>query len=82
MPFGLKNAGATFQRLMEKIMEGLDFVFVYLDDILISSVDKDEHRHHLREVFNLLHIAGLTINMRSPSFLYNVCICAHIQLYS
>ena len=68
MPFGLKNAGATFQRLMEKIMEGLDFVFVYLDDILISSVDKDEHRHHLREVFNLLHIAGLTINMGKSEF--------------
>ena len=58
MPFGLKNAGATFQRLMDKIMEGLDFVFVYLDDILISSVDKEEHHHHLQEVFNRLHNAG------------------------
>ena len=47
MPFGLKNAGATFQRLMDKIMEGLDLVFVYLDNILIISVDEDEHRHHL-----------------------------------
>ena len=37
MPFGLKNEGVIFQRLMDKIMEGLDFVFVYLDDILISS---------------------------------------------
>ena len=68
MPFGLKNAGATFQRLMEKIMEGLDFVFVYLDDILISLVDEDEHRHHLWEVFNRLHLAGLTINMGKSEF--------------
>ena len=68
MPFGLKNAGATFQRLMEKIMEGLDFVFVYLDDILISLVDEDEHCHHLWEVFNRLHLAGLTINMGKSEF--------------
>ena len=37
MPFRLKNAGATFQRLMDQIFGDLDFVFVYLDDILISS---------------------------------------------
>ena len=37
MPFGLKNAGSTFQRLMDQIFGDLDFVFVYLDDILISS---------------------------------------------
>ena len=66
-PAPCQEAGATFQRLIDKIMEGLDFVFVYLDDILISSVDEEEHRHHLRDVFNRLHLAGLTINMRSPS---------------
>jgi hypothetical protein len=37
MPFGLKNAGMTFQRLMDSILNGLPFVFVYLDDILIAS---------------------------------------------
>ena len=42
-PAPCQEAGATFQRLIDKIMEGLDFVFVYLDDILISSVDEDEH---------------------------------------
>ena len=35
MPFGLRNAGQTFQRLMDKICTGLDFTFVYLDDVLI-----------------------------------------------
>ena len=34
---------------MDKIMEGLDFVSVYLDDILISSVDEEKHCKHLRE---------------------------------
>ena len=37
MPFGLRNAAQTFQRLMDNIMQELDFIFVYLDDILIAS---------------------------------------------
>ena len=36
-PFGLKNAAQAFQRLMDTVCHGLDFVFVYLDDILVSS---------------------------------------------
>ena len=52
MPFGLKNAGSTFQRLMDQIFGDLDFVFVYLDDILISSGTEEEHCRHLQEVFS------------------------------
>ena len=37
MPFGLKNAAQTFQRFMDSILQDLDFVFVYLDDILVAS---------------------------------------------
>ena len=62
MPFGFKNAGATFQRLMDSIFGDLDFVFVYLDDILISSENEEEHSRHLREVFKRLSKAGLAIN--------------------
>ena len=36
MPFGLKNAAQSLQRLMDMVCAGLDFVFVYLDDILIA----------------------------------------------
>ena len=56
MPFGLCNAPATFQRMMNDVLrEHLDeFVIVYLDDILIYSKDAEEHREHLKKVLELL----------------------------
>ena len=53
---------------MEQILGDLDFVFVYLDDILISSGPKEEHCKHLREVFDSLHKAGLAINLPKSEF--------------
>lgn len=56
MPFGLSNAPAVFQRLMQKVLMGLNledgqaFVSVYLDDILIFSRTLEEHLDHLRAV--------------------------------
>ncbi len=44
MPFGLRNAGMTFQRLMDSLLGGLPFTFVYLDDILVTSTSKALHR--------------------------------------
>ena len=37
MPFGLKNAGQTFQRFMDDILAGIPHVFIYLDDVLVTS---------------------------------------------
>ena len=50
MPFGLLNAGQTFQRLMDEVLAGLPLVFCYLDDVLIASASHKEHVAHLREV--------------------------------
>ena len=61
MPFGLKNAAQTFQRLMDSIFQHLDFVFVYLDDILVASKSPVEHYNHLRQIFTLLSSNGLII---------------------
>jgi cleavage and polyadenylation specificity factor subunit 1 len=63
MPFGLKNAGMTFQRLMDKILFDIPFVFVYLDDMLIASKSREEHEYHLREVLHRLQANGLVLNV-------------------
>lgn len=62
MPFGLRNAGATFQRLMDNLFESLHFTFVYMDDILVFSGTLEEHMRHLRLVFQTIQKAGLQVN--------------------
>jgi hypothetical protein len=48
MPFGFRNSGQTIQRMMDHILQGLNGVFVYLNDILIVSASEGEHKRHLR----------------------------------
>ena len=62
MPFGLKNAAQAFQRMMDQILAGLPYVFVYLDDILIASKTKEDHKRHLEEVLEILQMNGLVVN--------------------
>lgn len=61
MPFGLRNAGQTFQRFMNEVLKDLPFIFTYLDDILIASKNTDEHLLHLRKVFERLNAYGINI---------------------
>jgi transposase InsO family protein len=68
MTFGLRNAGNTFQRLMDRILAGLDFVFVYLDDVIIGSRSMSEHLQHVRILFQRLQAAGLVINREKCVF--------------
>ena len=68
MPFGLKNAAQVFQRLMDTICRGLPFVFVYLDDILIASTSKDQHKKDLRNLFQRLKSHGMVINPAKCKF--------------
>ena len=59
MPFGLRNAGQTFQRFIEDALQGLPFVRAYIDDLIIFSNSPEEHLDHLRQVFDRLRNAGL-----------------------
>ena len=61
MPFGLKNAPAVFQCLMEKVLKPCcEYAVVYIDDIIVFSKSWSEHVQHLREVLKVLRKAGLT----------------------
>ena len=62
MPFGLKNAAQSFQRLMDTVCQ-CDCVFVYLDDILVASVSPAaSHLADLRALFDRLQQFGLVVN--------------------
>ena len=70
MPFGLKNAGATFQRAMDIAFakEIHEFLVIYLDDITVFSKTNDEHLDHLRQVFIKCRKYGISLNPKKTLF--------------
>ncbi len=68
MPFGLMNAGATFQWKIDRATADLEAVFGYLDDLEVASRSKQEHARHLRELFLRLREHGLVINLEKCVF--------------
>jgi len=71
MPFGLKNAPADFQRLIEIVLKSMNwrFALAYLDDIVIFSKTFDQHLEHLNSVFNALEEANLRLKPKKCAFL-------------
>ena len=61
MPFGLPGAPSSFQRLMNQIFMGFPFVTTYIDDVLVHSASEEEHVGHLKQVFQRLREAELTL---------------------
>jgi len=68
MTFGMRNAGNTFQRLIDRTISGLENASPYLDDILVFSKTEEDHRWHLQETFALLRAACLTTNAEKCEF--------------
>ena len=69
MPFGLRNAPATFSRLVCKLILGCEsFCAVYIDDLLIFSDSWSNHMKHLRIVFERVRNAGLTLKRSKCEF--------------
>lgn len=62
MPFGLCNAAQSFQRFMHEVLAGFDFVFLYLDEILVASESEAQHEQHLRALLERLKAYGLCVN--------------------
>ena len=61
MPFGLCNAGATFQRVIEKVITGVDNTTAYIDDLLTYSTDFEHHLVHLKTLFERLKHANIKV---------------------
>ena len=68
MPFGLKNAAQRFQRLMDRIYQGLPYVFIYLHNVMVARRSRKLHLEHLGVVLDLLVQNGLILNLDKCSF--------------
>jgi hypothetical protein len=68
LTFGLWNVESTFQRLKDRVLAGLSFAIIYLNDI-IASPSMEQHQRDVEEVFRCLQAAGLVIN-------FEKCTCA------
>ena len=70
MPFGLMNAGDTFQRVMDIYFAGEigKFVVIYMDDITVYSRSDREHIHHLEKNFMKCRKFGISLNSKKTKF--------------
>ena len=70
MPLGLKNVGATYQRLVTKIFRSLmgKTIEVYIDDMLIKFKECLNHINHLQEAFKLLRTYSMKLNPLKCAF--------------
>jgi len=68
MPCGAMNAPAVFQWLMQRVLSGLQFTSVYMDDGIVYSESLEDHVNHLRIVFERLRTAGLKSNPTKCKF--------------
>ena len=68
MPFGLRNAGATFQRFIDSLFRNNPNIFCYMDDLLIFSKNPVDHKIHLQEVLRTLSDNLLRISLDKCKF--------------
>ena len=68
VPFGLAQAPAYFQKLINDVLKGCNFAMGYLDDIIIYSRSEKEHLEHLEEIFTRLKTAGLKLKLKKCCF--------------
>lgn len=71
MPFGLRNAPASFQRVIDIILSSgrFKYAIVYLEDIIVFSKNINEHLDKLETVLSILQSAGLTIKLNNCFFM-------------
>ena len=62
MPFGLRNAASTFQRFIDEVVRVLNFVFTYVDDLLVASNTEENYVKQLSQLFERLNEYHVRIN--------------------
>ncbi len=81
MPFGLNNALFFFQRVMDQVFNGSDFLKCYIDDILVHSKGLLHHSAHLEKLFKRLHEVNIKIHPKKCEFVVtSVVYLGHIIL--
>lgn len=68
LPFGITSAPEIFMRKMVEVLDGLEGVFVYMDDVLVYGKDEAEHEYRLSKVLETLDHAGLQLNREKCQF--------------
>ena len=70
MPFGLLNAGSTFQRAMDQAFSDLigKIIAIYQDDPTVFSKERDDHVKHLKKVFYRCRKFGISLNPKKSTF--------------
>lgn len=68
MPFGLKNALFEFQKRMEDLFGGVEYVIVYIDDLLVFSKDVNTRRMHLENFYEMVYKHGLVLSDSKENF--------------
>ncbi len=68
MPFGLINASSTFQRLIDKVLENMEFAKAYIDDVIVFSRSWEKHLGHLNVVLDRLLASGLKLKLKKCIF--------------
>jgi hypothetical protein len=69
MPFGLKTAGNTFQRVLNNLLSShSDYAKAYIDDTAVYSDEFDDHMSHLKRVFGSVRETGMTLRLAKCKF--------------
>jgi len=77
--FGLHNAAQTFQRFTDEVLRGLDFCYIYLDNIFVASKNAEEHYEHLWRLFQRFQQFGVAINTTKCVFRVEVSFLGYFK---
>lgn len=82
MPFGLKNAGATYQKLVSDIFNNLvgTTVEIYVDVMVVKSQSLEDHSGNIQMVFDVLNKAGMKLNLEK--YIFGIKVGKFFRVYS